>query len=130
MFLLSLLTLLKSVPPEKKMALKINMMSIINEAMQENPQGISTFREHSGHPATLAPRWTLVWIDPLWSKLSSRSQNWIFHSAWSFFWTNKQLRKYQFHPHPPHPIVSQTIPISPTSPHQSYLLQVMLPISI
>ncbi|PNF43801.1 hypothetical protein B7P43_G09752 [Cryptotermes secundus] len=36
MFLLSLLTSLKSVPTEKKMTLKINMMSLINEAMQEN----------------------------------------------------------------------------------------------
>ncbi|PNF33634.1 hypothetical protein B7P43_G13017 [Cryptotermes secundus] len=50
MFLLSLLTSLKSVPPEKKMTLKINMMSLINEAMQENPRGRSTFREHSGSP--------------------------------------------------------------------------------
>jgi hypothetical protein len=39
MFLLSLLTSLKSVTPEKKMTLKINMMSLINEAMKENPRG-------------------------------------------------------------------------------------------
>lgn len=44
MFLLSLLTSLKSVPPKKKMTLKINIMSLINEVMQENPRGRSTFR--------------------------------------------------------------------------------------
>lgn len=48
MFLLSLLTSLKSVPPEKKMTLKINMMSLINEALQENPRGRSALREYSG----------------------------------------------------------------------------------
>jgi hypothetical protein len=36
MFLLSLLSSLKSVPQGKKMTLKINIMSLINEAMRES----------------------------------------------------------------------------------------------